>query len=289
VLRLISSGGAAAWLPWFSTTLDTVCLIHTRGLHPGLATFSIHNSMTLSQDIPMFIRTFSGILVFSAATVVCAQTTVLNGVYSNIQAQRGAKHYNNICANCHEGGEPDADPLFGAEFIDRWREAPLAFLYGFISTNMPGDDAGNLSEATYVESIAFLLKENGYPAGSANLTATGMADILLVGQEGPQPLPPNSLVRVAGCLEVEGDMVRLTQAAPVTRVRTADETTPEELAISLNAPAGTALHTLNNTAKFAAATLAGQKVQAKGVLAAQDGVSATINTLSLTTTGASCG
>src|SRR5215216_3778937 len=137
----------------------------------------------------MFIRSFLFLLTLPISTLVLAQATVLDGIYSNMQAQRGAKHYSTICADCHEGGEPDADPLFGEEFIDRWREAPLDFLYGFISTNMPGDDAGGLPEASYLEALAFLLKENGYPAGTANLTAAGMADILLVGKEGPQPLP----------------------------------------------------------------------------------------------------
>ncbi len=236
----------------------------------------------------MFIRSFLGTLALSASCLASAQTSVLDGVYSNTQAQRGVKHYNDICANCHEGGEPDADPLFGAEFIDRWREAPLAFLYDFISTNMPGDDAGNLSEATYLETLAFLLKENGYPAGSANLTAPGMGDILLVAKDGPQPLPASALVRVVGCLRAEGETVQLTQGTPIARVRTADETNPEELALSLAAPSGDAIHTLNNSTKFAPATLVGEKVQAKGVLTRQDSQSATINTLSLSATGASC-
>jgi mono/diheme cytochrome c family protein len=236
----------------------------------------------------MFIRRLCTLFALFTSTTILAQTTVLDGVYSNTQAQRGARHYNNICSQCHEGGEPDAAPLFGEEFIDRWREAPLEFLYGFISTNMPGDDAGNLSEATYLETLAFLLKENGYPAGTANLAASSMSDILLVGKNGAQPLPANALVRVTGCLQVEGEAVQLTRGASIARVRTADETTAAELALSAGIAAGDALYTLNNTTKFAPANLAGQKVQAKGVLIKQEAEAATINVLSLAATGASC-
>ena len=237
----------------------------------------------------MFIRSLLALITVSASTLVFAQTTVLDGVYSDAQAQRGARTYNNICADCHEGGEPDAAPLFDADFIDRWRDAPLDFLYGFISTNMPGDDAGGLTEATYVDTVAFLLKENGYPAGTANLAATGIGNILMVGKAGPQLLPPNTLVRVTGCLKVEGESAQLTSGAPIARVRTADETTPEELALSMSVPAGDSTYTLNKSAEFNASALAGQKIQAKGVLTKQDIGSATINVLSLNATGASCG
>jgi S-disulfanyl-L-cysteine oxidoreductase SoxD len=237
----------------------------------------------------MFIRSLFALLALSSSTLLFAQTTVLDGVYSNTQAQRGARHYSDICAHCHEGGEPDADPLFGADFIDRWRDAPLDFLYGFMSTNMPGDDAGNLPEATYLETLAFLLKENGYPAGTGNLTASSTSDIVMVGKNGPQLLPPSALVRVTGCFRMEGDAVQLTAGAPIARVRTADETTPEELARSASETAGHATYTLNNTADLDTSALAGKKVQAKGVLNKQDANSATINVLSLEATGASCG
>jgi hypothetical protein len=237
----------------------------------------------------MFIRSLLALLALSSSTLLLAQTTVLDGVYSNTQAQRGARHYSNICANCHEGGEPDAEPLFGQHFIDRWREAPLDYLYGFISTNMPGDDAGNLKEAVYLETLAFLLKENGYPAGTSNLSAADTSDILLVGENGPQPLPLNALVRVTGCLQANGESVQLTQGAPIGRVRTADETTPEELAASANEAAGDAIYTLNNSTNFDTSALIGKKVQAKGVLNKQEASAATINVLSLEATGAVCG
>jgi hypothetical protein len=214
-------------------------------------------------------------------------STVLDGVFTDAQAQRGSRTYQRICAECHEGGEPDADPLFGPDFIDRWREAPLAFLHGFFSTNMPADAPGSLGAAVYLDVLAFLLRENGYAAGAAELRADMLADTLLVGAAGPQALPLSALVRVSGCLQVADDVVQLTQASAFTRVRTADETTPEELALSAAEPAGDAVHLLRNGERFDAAALAGRKVQAKGVLTANGGP-ATISVLSLAGTGGGC-
>lgn len=235
---------------------------------------------TCSFCLPVF-------LLFALSALVQAQT-VLDGVYSKSQAQRGANHYNTICADCHEGGEPDALPLFGPDFVDRWREAPLSFLHDFISANMPADDAGNLPAASYLETVAFLLQENGFPVGNSNLAVDGLSEILLVGSNGPQPLPASALVKVIGCLQIAGDSVQLVQSSSLIRVRTADETTTEELAQAAAVPRTTGQYILLNTNKLAQETLLGQLVQAKGVLKVQTADTATINVLSLAGTGAPC-
>jgi hypothetical protein len=223
-----------------------------------------------------------------AAGAVVAQTTVLDGVYSRQQAQRGARTYRNICSHCHEGGEPDADPLFGPDFIDRWREAPLSFLHGFISTRMPGDDAGGLASNVYIDTIAYLLQENGYPDGN-ELDAGSLGDILLTGPEGPQPMPLHALVLAAGCLQEANGQASLAQGSPLLRVRTADETSPEELAGSAALPGNAAVqYRLAGTGNFELSTLLGRKVQAKGVLDSFDDNGASLTVLSLEDTGARC-
>lgn len=235
----------------------------------------------------MNLRFTAGVLLYAAlSSAPLSAQTVLDGVYSNAQAQRGARTYANICSKCHEGGEPDADPLFGPEFIDRWREAPLSFLHGFFSTNMPAKDPGSLTPAVYLDTLAFLLRENGYPAGN-ELKADMLATTLLVGANGPQPLPPSALVKVNGCLRVDGDAARLEQATAFARVRRADDATPEELAESAAEAAGTAEVALRNAAEFDAAALAGKKVLAKGVLNTQ-GTTSTVSVLALAGTGGDC-
>jgi mono/diheme cytochrome c family protein len=195
------------------------------------------------------------------------QATVLDGVYTEQQAQAGEEQYEAICAACHDGDEPEAPPPKGPAFIERWREAPVSFLYNFIHTNMPGDKPGTLSETNYVNLVAYLLRTSGYPAGSSELTAAKTGSILLVGPDGPKPLPVTSLVSAVGCLatNADGDWTLTSGANPV-RVRVGDQTTPEELAVSKAASLGQSSYKLNNAEDFPAAKLKGRKVQAKGVL-----------------------
>jgi len=203
-------------------------------------------------------------------------------------AQRGARTYRNICSHCHEGGEPDADPLFGPDFIDRWREAPVSFLYDFISNQMPGDDPGGLDEKEYLEAIAYLLQENGYPDG-AELDTDSLHDVLLTGPDGPQDMPLNALVLVTGCLQEINDAVSLAQGSGLQRVRTADETSPAELAASAALAGNAAVqHVLGNIDNFDYSPLLGRKVQAKGVLDSHNANGVTLTVLSLEDTGARC-
>jgi Cytochrome c1 len=226
-------------------------------------------------------------LAFSASLVsfeVPAQNkTVLDGVYSKAQAQRGARTYRNICAHCHEGGEPDAEPLIGPDFIERWREAPLSFLHGFFSREMPGDEPGSLKPQVYLETLAFLLQENGYPAG-AELKEDALSDIWLVGPDGAKPLPANALVRVVGCLAT--DKLSLERGSLPERVRRADSTHAEELAQAAQLSLGEARYALRGEAAQSAIA-AGSKVQVKGVWV-PSGSEVTLTVLSLAETGAAC-
>lgn len=224
--------------------------------------------------------------LFVAATSALAQTspsTVLDGVYTAAQAQRGGRTYSRICAECHEGGEPDADPLFGPEFIDRWREAPLGFLYGFYSHEMPADDPGTLGTPVYQDVMAYLLQENGYPAGSKEIRAEQMAEIQLVGPDGPAPLPPSSLVKLVGCLQADGSNWQLEKATLPVRVRGADETDADELVESAGLSLGDRQYALLKADGFSAASLQGRRVQAKGVF--NDN---TLSVMSLAAAGDGC-
>jgi hypothetical protein len=48
-------------------------------------------------------------------------------------------------------------------------------VYGFTSTQMPLDKPGSLSPAAYAALIAYLLQENGHPAGTRALTPAAAA------------------------------------------------------------------------------------------------------------------
>jgi mono/diheme cytochrome c family protein len=92
--------------------------------------------------------------------------TTLQGVYSSAQALRGQKTYESICLSCH----PLASQT-GSAFSKQWRGKPLADLYGFVAESMPKNDPGSLAPREIAQVVAYLLKINGMPAGTAELPA----------------------------------------------------------------------------------------------------------------------
>lgn len=200
--------------------------------------------------------------------------TVLDGVYTEAQSIRGDEAFVTHCSSCHEGDCPDGPPLVGPRFIDSWREDNLDTLFTFMKTTMPGDDPGKLTESTYLDILANLLEANSFPPGDAELTAATAKNTLLVGPDGPQPLPNNALVLVVGCLTQGPDNAwTLSRAGRPGRTRRGDETTAEELKASSARALGTESFRLPNVASFRPGfnpdSFKDHKVQAKGALTLQ--------------------
>jgi len=199
--------------------------------------------------------------------------TVLDGVYSQAQMNRGRIAYNRHCRSCHandlQGGGVEP-PLADSLFMDAWREDYLASLYQFTATRMPrgrNAEPGSLKDSEYLDIIAYIIARNGFPAGSTELTQADLAQVYLVGLQGPAPLPPNAMMRTTGCLVQQGEEWRLEQAAAPSRVREGDETDAAELALSAAAAPGAGSYRLNNLdVLLDPVALQGQRVQAKGVL-----------------------
>jgi cytochrome c5 len=203
--------------------------------------------------------------------------TVLDGVYTEAQAERGAAVFASTCARCHgENLQGRSDPaLKGNGFIERWREDPLEVLFAHISTRMPPRGAGGpvagLPQNTYLDLLAFILQQNEYPAGTNELSVESVKQVLLVGKDGPKPLSTNSLVGSVGCLtEAANGNWDLKNATEPYRVRVADEADSEDLKRAATRPAGTATVRLQNLtffrSDFKPEPLAGKRVQAKGAL-----------------------
>ena len=117
----------------------------------------------------------AALVVAGVALAVDAQTrSVRDGVYTDAQAERGKAVYVAQCEACHKAdlrGEPMTPSLVGVSFAFRWNGQTLYdYLVGMRST-MPQGAPGGLSEAAYVDVLAFILAENGYPAGDVGLVA----------------------------------------------------------------------------------------------------------------------
>lgn len=225
-----------------------------------------------------------------AAGFAQTSTTVLDGVYTTAQAERGRGAYESNCVGCHEAQDADGPQLVGKAFLDRWREDKLEPLFTFIKTSMPGNSPGSLDDRTYADILAFILEANSLPAGQKELRPDMVGSIQLVGTEGPQPLSNLTIVRTVGCLSPEANnawtLVKAGPPIPV-RARIVDGTTPDELRGSAAQALGTETFRLLSVTPQAASS-AGHKVQVKGVLTRQNQVER-INVMSLESVARTCG
>jgi mono/diheme cytochrome c family protein len=151
-----------------------------------------------------------------------AEKTVWDGVYSSAQATRGASMYASECSACHREGLPKraAPAAEGGRFMESWAEDSLKSLFTVLKTTMPQSAPGSLSDAAYTDIVAYILKENGFPAGSEDLTPGALDAIRVQAKGGPEPVPNFALVRVVGCLTRGADKAWLVnQASEPVRTR----------------------------------------------------------------------
>jgi quinoprotein glucose dehydrogenase len=112
-------------------------------------------------------------IVAAGAAVTSAQTSnaAWNGVYSESQAKAGEALYAQHCAKCHGselGGVEQAPALAGGTFKQRWQGADLDKLFARVES-MPPAQPRTLTASQYVDILAFMLKANGFSAGTAPL------------------------------------------------------------------------------------------------------------------------
>ena len=101
--------------------------------------------------------------------------SVWDSVYSLAQAGRGESTYRANCSSCHGDsltGINDAPPLTGSDFHKDYDGNTLGSLFSKISNDMPSDNPGSLTPPQVASVVAFVLKYNGYPAGSTDLAAS---------------------------------------------------------------------------------------------------------------------
>ena len=192
----------------------------------------------------LFVCAASYLIAFTFAAHPAAQASglasglaprsVWDGVYTDEQAERGRTSFGAHCSSCHgvdlRGGE--AKPLRDERFWTDFKETPLDYLLSQISRNMPFSDdgslAGTLPPSTYADIIAHILKTNGFPAGTQNLTMDSIAGVQIVAKEGPGELPAGAFAQVVGCLtRGAGNSWQLVKGANAVRVLTGRTLDPQ--------------------------------------------------------------
>jgi mono/diheme cytochrome c family protein len=113
-----------------------------------------------------------GIIVTAASGQT--QKTTRDKLYSKEQAARGEALYLKHCERCHnpakvpEGKKP-GPPTIGAKFLETWADRTLGELFSTIYTTMPSDGTVTLTVDESLDAVAYLLKANGFPEGTAPL------------------------------------------------------------------------------------------------------------------------
>jgi mono/diheme cytochrome c family protein len=104
-----------------------------------------------------------------------AADIVRPALYTAAQADQGAKKFADNCAQCHgEHLEGIAGPaLKGENFASTKAGFAVGDVFAIVYQNMPATQPGTLPHDDYVQIMAFLLQQNGYPAGSQALTFDG--------------------------------------------------------------------------------------------------------------------
>jgi mono/diheme cytochrome c family protein len=227
-----------------------------------------------SSMVVMFAAVFGA----TATPVIRAQEparTVADGVYSDVQATRGAGAFDVACSGCHRADlTGNSGPaLRGQRFASQYAGKDLRTLFTKIATTMPKNAAGSLAENVNLDIVAHLLRENGFPAGAAELAANALDGIrVLPGR--PKPPPPVgdfSYVEVVGCLTAGPRQTwTLTRASePVSVVPDSalrQSAAPSTAAAPTDAPPGT--HTLHlvDAMAYAPNDHAGHTIYVRGLL-----------------------
>ena len=130
--------------------------------------------------------------------------TVADNVYSDVQATRGAASYDAACSGCHRPdlGGANGPALIGERFARIFAGKDLKTFYTKVATTMPRGAPGSLGDAVYLDIVAHVLRENGFPAGEKELTADALSTLQVIPGR-PKPPPPVgdfSYIETVGCL-----------------------------------------------------------------------------------------
>ena len=112
--------------------------------------------------------------VLASPAILADARTLNDGVFTADQAKSGQAVYEGTCKNCH-------DMKFYQNTLKSWNKQPLLYLWETIMGTMPADNPGSMLFEEYTNVLAYILSENGFPAGDVPLDPDqGMDQISIV-------------------------------------------------------------------------------------------------------------
>ncbi|MGH7041043.1 MAG: c-type cytochrome [Acetobacteraceae bacterium] len=109
-------------------------------------------------------------------TIAClaAAPAAAQGDYTAAQAAAGKAEFAQVCAICHgDHLQGKVGPALSGQMflsVSQYQGLTAWYLYHFMSTHMPQNAPGSLTQTQYLDLMAYILKFNGYPAGADPLT-----------------------------------------------------------------------------------------------------------------------
>jgi len=208
--------------------------------------------------------------------------TVWEGVYTEIQADRGMRAYEANCVSCHSSGPPTSET-----FMRNWSGTDLGGVFDQIKSSMPADAPSSLSDRIYLDILAYMLRADEFPSGKTELGETSLKSVRVDPKDGSKQVPNFALVSVVGCLVQEANKAwRLTNASEPVRTKDPDASKDDELKYAQAASLGGQKFLLMDVYP-APDSLKGSRVEAKGFLI-RDSQENRLNVTSIQSVAARC-
>ncbi len=98
---------------------------------------------------------------------------VSQGIYTNVQANRGQVLYRDLCESCHApdlAGGKVVPEIVGQTFMTRWSGRTVGYFFERVLVSMPEDDPSSVSRQAKADILAYILRMNEFPAGDDELS-----------------------------------------------------------------------------------------------------------------------
>ena len=122
--------------------------------------------------IPAIERDGGAVPIVKGIAVAAPGRTSADAIVAEAQTRRGQQVYQRACAACHLDslqGDAVSPPLVGSGFIARFAGQTAHEMVQNLRASMPQNAPDSLGDRAYVDLVAYLLRENGSPAGPLEL------------------------------------------------------------------------------------------------------------------------
>ena len=128
----------------------------------------------MKKSITTSVTTIVALLALAISQIgISEEKTVKDGVFTAAQAAAGKLVYEDSCKGCH-------DLRFYRGILSAYSDQPVLWLWESILGTMPADNPGSLTLDNYTDVIAFVLSDNGFPAGDTKLDPDNGMDAIRI-------------------------------------------------------------------------------------------------------------